>query len=80
MEAATYNNTANSHAPFCTKYRPAVITTPMTVKNSKNFLRAPPLSAMAPSKGANIMIAIPAMEFPKPRRKLLAVTSAPALQ
>ncbi len=54
--------------------------TPRVANPSRNRLRAPPRSAMAPRTGARRATTTPAVELAMLRRKVLTVSGAPALQ
>ena len=72
--------TAICQAPWATKNKLPVIITPMVAKNRRNFFRAPPWSAIAPRTGARATTTMLAMEFAKPKRKVLVVTPTSAFQ
>ena len=78
--AKTYKITAINQFPFETIYKDEVIITPIYAKNIRNFFFAVPVSAIAPSMGANKTTNMPAIEFAIPNLAVLIVVSTPTHQ
>jgi hypothetical protein len=75
-----YSVAARDHAPWGTKKSPVVARILIPAKNRRDLFRVPPLSAIAPSNGANIATIRLAVETETPSQKVLSVGWLPSLQ